>query len=62
MKQSLERFGSFPAAVRVLLVSQFTINTGFFVLYPYLPGHMTHDLGLNTSLIDLVLGAGTLSQ
>ena len=62
MRQTVERLTSFPLAVRVLLVSQLAVNTGFFILYPYLAGHMEHDLGLSTSLVGLVLGAGILSQ
>jgi predicted MFS family arabinose efflux permease len=48
--------------VQVLLASQLAINTGFFVLYPYLAGHLQRELGLSAGVLGLVLGIGTLSQ
>jgi MFS family permease len=62
VKRSLDELRSFRPAVRVLLVSQFAINSGYYLLYPYLAGHLEHDLGLSTWTLGLVLGAGTLSQ
>jgi len=35
MKGGIRQFTSFAPAVRVLLVSQFAINTGYYLLYPY---------------------------
>lgn len=51
-----------PPAVRVLLVNQFGVNTGFYLLVPYLAVHMTGDLGLSAALTGVVLGARNLSQ
>ena len=41
------RFLGFPLAVRLLLVNQFGINTGFYLLVPYLAGYLSHDLGMS---------------
>jgi MFS family permease len=62
VRRTLEQLSSFSPAVRVLLVGQLAINTGYYLLYPYLAGHMQRDLGMSTALLGLVLGAGTLSQ
>jgi len=59
---SLRAFLGFDRAVQVLLVNQLAVNTGFFVLYPYLAAHMTGALGLPAWMAGLVLGFGTLSQ
>ncbi|MFD1150880.1 MFS transporter [Saccharothrix hoggarensis] len=51
----------FPLPVRVLLVNQFGVNTGFYLLIPYLATHLG-DLGLSVATIGVVLGVRTLSQ
>ncbi|ONI80715.1 MFS transporter [Saccharothrix sp. ALI-22-I] len=51
----------FPLSVRVLLVNQFGVNTGFYLLIPYLATHLG-DLGLSVATIGVVLGVRTLSQ
>ncbi|NUT50260.1 MAG: MFS transporter [Saccharothrix sp.] len=51
----------FPVAVRLLLVNQFGVNTGFYLLIPYLATHLG-DLGLSAAAIGAVLGVRTLSQ
>lgn len=51
----------FPLAVRLLLVNQFGVNTGFYLLIPYLATHLG-DLGLSAATIGAVLGVRTLSQ
>lgn len=53
---------SFPTAVQVLLVNQLGVNTGFYLLIPYLAGYLGHDLGLSAALIGVVLGVRNLSQ
>jgi hypothetical protein len=40
VKSTIDSLASLPASVRVLLVSQFAINTGYYLLYPYVAGHM----------------------
>ncbi|MFD8636698.1 MFS transporter [Streptomyces sp. NPDC059533] len=51
-----------PPAVRLLLVNQFGVNTGFYLLVPYLAGHLTDDLGRSAAAVGLVLGLRNLSQ
>ncbi|WP_367130130.1 MFS transporter [Saccharothrix sp. HUAS TT1] len=51
----------FPLSVRLLLVNQFGVNTGFYLLIPYLAAHLG-DLGLSAAVIGAVLGVRTLSQ
>ncbi|MGW4893237.1 MFS transporter [Kitasatospora sp. NPDC004240] len=53
---------SFPLPVRLLLVNQLGVNTGFYLLIPYLAGHLTQDLGLSAVAVGVVLGVRNLSQ
>ncbi|MEU5915202.1 MFS transporter [Streptomyces sp. NPDC047141] len=52
----------FPLAVRLLLVNQLGVNTGFYLLIPYLATHLTDDLGLSAAVAGVVLGLRNLSQ
>ncbi|MFB7462964.1 MFS transporter [Streptomyces sp. NPDC056224] len=52
----------FPLAVRLLLVNQFGVNTGFYLLIPYLATHLSDDLGLSAAVVGIVLGLRNLSQ
>ncbi|CCK26698.1 major facilitator superfamily transporter MFS_1 [Streptomyces davaonensis JCM 4913] len=52
----------FPFAVRLLLVNQLGVNTGFYLLVPYLATHLTDDLGLSAAVVGVVLGVRNLSQ
>ncbi|MEU9574484.1 MFS transporter [Streptomyces massasporeus] len=52
----------FPLAVRLLLVNQLGVNTGFYLLIPYLATHLTENLGLSAALVGVVLGVRNLSQ
>ncbi|WP_424215989.1 MFS transporter (plasmid) [Streptomyces sp. BI20] len=56
------RWGSFDPAVRLLMVNQFAINLGFYMLMPYLADHLAHGLGLAAWTVGLVLGVRNLSQ
>jgi MFS family permease len=56
------RIGSFDRSVQLLLINQFTINIGFYMLMPYLAGHLAHDLGMAAAAVGLVLGMRNLSQ
>ncbi|NUR30671.1 MAG: MFS transporter [Catenulispora sp.] len=51
-----------PKVTRLLLVNQFTINFGFYLLMPYLAQHLAGTLGLAAWLVGLVLGVRNLSQ
>ncbi|HET6708833.1 MFS transporter [Amycolatopsis sp.] len=52
----------FPLPVRLLLVNQYGVNTGFYLLVPYLATHLGGDLGMSAAMIGVVLGVRTLSQ
>ncbi|MBB5956822.1 MFS family permease [Saccharothrix tamanrassetensis] len=51
----------FALPVRLLLVNQFGVNTGFYLLIPYLATHLG-EVGLSAATIGVVLGVRTLSQ
>jgi MFS family permease len=51
-----------PLAVRLLLVNQLGVNTGFYLLIPYLATHLTENLGLSAAVVGIVLGVRNLSQ
>ncbi|MFC9930783.1 MFS transporter [Streptomyces sp. NPDC127190] len=53
---------SFPAPARLLMVNQFAINLAFYMLMPYLAGHLSHGLGLAAWAVGLVLGVRNFSQ
>jgi MFS family permease len=48
--------------VQLLLVNQFGVNTGFYLLIPYLATHLGGDLGMSAAMIGMVLGVRTLAQ
>ncbi|WP_330241974.1 MFS transporter [Streptomyces sp. NBC_00525] len=52
----------FSPAVRLLLVNQFGVNTGFYLLIPYLAVHLSRDLGMSAAAVGTVLGVRNLSQ
>ncbi|MFM9372973.1 MFS transporter [Streptomyces sp. Da 82-17] len=52
----------FPLAIRLLLVNQLGVNTGFYLLVPYLALHLSDDLGLSAAVVGIVLGVRNLSQ
>ncbi|GAB7029052.1 MFS transporter [Streptomyces sp. NPDC021749] len=52
----------FPPAVRLLLVNQLGVNTGFYLFVPYLALHLGADLGLSAAVVGIVLGVRNLSQ
>ncbi|CAI7974145.1 Uncharacterized MFS-type transporter Rv0849 [Frankia sp. Hr75.2] len=56
------QFRSFPGSVRLLVVNQFGINLGFYMLMPYLANHLAGGLGMAAWTVGLVLGVRTLSQ
>ncbi|THA77558.1 MFS transporter [Streptomyces sp. A0642] len=51
-----------PPAVRLLLVNQLGVNTGFYLLIPYLAVHLSDDLGMSAAAVGTVLGVRNLSQ
>ncbi|MET9730347.1 MFS transporter [Streptomyces sp. NPDC006458] len=60
--RTLAAVRGFPPALRLLLVNQFGVNTGFYLLIPYLATHLTDDVGLSAAMVGLVLGLRSLSQ
>ncbi|WP_329008557.1 MFS transporter [Micromonospora rifamycinica] len=52
----------FPLPIRLLVVNQFGVNVGFYLLLPYLAGYLADDVGLSAAAIGLVLGVRNLSQ
>ncbi|WP_034384477.1 MFS transporter [Herbidospora cretacea] len=53
---------SFDPTTRLLMVNQFTINVAFYLLMPFLAGHLSGGLGLAGWTVGLVLGVRNLSQ
>lgn len=53
---------SFPRPVQLLVINQYGVNMGFYMLVPYLSMHLTGNLGLSLAITGLVLGVRTLSQ
>ncbi|MEU6892436.1 MFS transporter [Streptomyces sp. NPDC046557] len=62
MRRMRARMRSFDPGVRLLMVNQFGINLGFYMLMPYLADHLGHGLGLAAWAVGLVLGVRNLSQ
>ncbi|MFI0410643.1 MFS transporter [Actinomadura sp. 3N508] len=62
MRATLHQARSFDRPVCLLLINQLTINIGFYMLMPYLAGHLSQNLGLAAWLVGLVLGVRNLSQ
>ncbi|TQM36237.1 MFS transporter [Pseudonocardia cypriaca] len=56
------RFLALTPAARLLVVNQFGINVGFYMVVPYLATHLVDDLGYAAALVGVVLGVRTLSQ
>jgi MFS family permease len=62
MRAALAQVRSFNRPIRLLLLNQLSINTGFYMLMPYLAMHLSGDLGLAAWLVGLILGVRNLSQ
>lgn len=62
MTQFLTQYQAMPRVTRLLLINQFTINFGFYMLMPYLAQHLAGTLGLAAWLVGLVLGVRNFSQ
>ncbi|MGI9098450.1 MAG: MDR family MFS transporter [Solirubrobacteraceae bacterium] len=62
MRQLVGQFRSFNRPSRLLMVDQFTINVGFYMLMPYLASYLSGSLGLATWTVGLVLGIRNFSQ
>ncbi|MEU9378099.1 MFS transporter [Streptomyces sp. NPDC048255] len=62
MKDTLAQVRSYPVSVQLLMVNQFTINLGFYMLMPYLATHLAGPLGLAGWTVGLILGVRNFSQ
>jgi len=56
------QFRTFDRPSQILMVNQFTINLGFYMLMPYLAGYLAGPLGLAAWVIGFVLGVRNFSQ
>lgn len=59
---ALRQFGDFGWPSRMLMINQFGINLGFYMLMPYLAGYLAGPLGLAAWTIGLVLGVRNFTQ
>ncbi|WHM40080.1 MFS transporter [Streptomyces sp. BPTC-684] len=62
MKGTIAQARSYDRSVRLLMVNQFTINLGFYMLMPYLATYLAGPLGLAGWLVGLILGVRNFSQ
>lgn len=62
MRLVIGQFGSFGRPVRLLLINQFGINLGFYMLMPYLANYLSAQLLLAGWIVGLVLGVRNFSQ
>ncbi|WBB58199.1 MFS transporter [Streptomyces sp. WMMC500] len=62
MTDLMREFRSYGVGVRLLMVQQFTINTAFYMLMPYLAAHLVDGLGMAAWAVGLVLGVRNFSQ
>ncbi|OBJ90334.1 MFS transporter [Mycobacterium asiaticum] len=58
----LAQFRSFDRPSRMLMINQFGINLGFYMLMPYLAAYLAGPLGLAGWAVGLVLGVRNFSQ
>ncbi|MFD5179147.1 MFS transporter [Nocardia sp. NPDC058379] len=59
---TLRTFAGFDTPARLLMINQFGINLGFYMLMPYLAGYLSGPLGLAAWAVGLVLGVRNFSQ
>lgn len=62
MRGVLTTFSSLSPAARVLILNGLAFNFGFYMLMPYLAGHLSENLGLAGWAVGLVLGIRVFSQ
>jgi MFS family permease len=59
---TLAQVRTYERSVQLLMVNQFTINLGFYMLMPYLAAHLSGTLALAGWVVGLVLGIRNFSQ
>ncbi|WP_454850117.1 MDR family MFS transporter [Promicromonospora soli] len=62
MTSTLAQVRTYERSVQLLMVNQFTINLGFYMLMPYLAAHLSGTLALAGWVVGLVLGVRNFSQ
>ena len=62
MRTTIAQVRSYDRSVQLLMVNQFTINLGFYMLMPYLAAHLAGPVGLAGWLVGLILGVRNFSQ
>ncbi|GGW04554.1 putative ABC transport system membrane protein [Streptomyces globisporus] len=62
MKSPFGHMRTFERSVQLLMVNQFTINLGFYMLMPYLAQHLAGNLGMAAWMVGLILGVRNFSQ
>ncbi|MCX4696456.1 MFS transporter [Streptomyces sp. NBC_01408] len=62
MKDTIKQVRSYDRSVQLLMVNQFAINLGFYMLMPYLATYLAGPLGLAAWLVGLILGVRNFSQ
>ncbi|MFV8131355.1 MFS transporter [Streptomyces syringium] len=60
--RTLQAVRGFPLALRLLLLNQFGVDVGFYLLIPFLAEYLGQGLGMSAALVGLVLGTRNLSQ
>ncbi|WP_280509639.1 MFS transporter [Nocardia farcinica] len=56
------QFREFDRPARLLMINQFGINLGFYMLMPYLAGYLSRSLAMAAWTVGLVLGVRNFSQ
>lgn len=59
---TLEQARTLPATVQLLLVNQFGVTFGFYLIVPFLAVHLRDNLMLTTAAVGAVIGARSLFQ
>lgn len=59
---AVAQWRSFGWPTRMLMINQFGINLGFYMLMPYLAGYLAGPIGLAAWAVGLVLGVRNFSQ
>ena len=59
---SLAMLVALPASLRLVIITQFAFNVGFYLVVPFIAAHLAKDLLLAEWIIGLLLGLRTFSQ
>lgn len=62
MSRTWRRWAAFDRPSQVLMINQFGINLGFYMLMPYLAAHLSSGLGMAAWTVGLVLGVRNFAQ